>query len=204
MHTFDIVEAGKPINKAKRAVIALHGRGGNASNFISVVETMLDEDYYIIAPQATNDSWYPNSFMAPESENQPWLDSAVDIVQQIVKNTKDVLPGQKVFMVGFSQGACLALEATSRKASLFGGVIAFTGGLIGEAINHKKYSGDFGGSNVYLSNSFRDPHVPLSRSRESVDELEKLNAQVILDLYEERPHTILKEELEKVKDMFFF
>ncbi len=204
MHNFEIIEAGRPLEKAEKAILALHGRGSTAGNIMSVAKQLAAEEYYIVAPQATNNSWYPYSFMAPVKSNQPWLDSAVNIVNQIINNLKETLPGHKIFVLGFSQGACLALEATARHASLFGGVIAFTGGLIGDKLDSGTYKGDFGGSNVYLSNSFNDPHVPFSRSRDSADELEKRNAQVILDLYEERPHTILPEEIEKVKDMFFY
>lgn len=204
MHQYEILEAGKPLEIADKAVLALHGRGSNASNILSLVKELTGENYYLVAPQATNNSWYPHSFMAPLENNQPWLDSAVDIVSQIVTNLKETLTGNNIYVLGFSQGACLALEATTRHASLFGGVIAFTGGLIGETLDSNRYNGDFGGSNIYLSNSFHDPHVPLQRSRDSVDELEKRNAQVILDLYEERPHTILQEEIDKVKDMFFY
>lgn len=204
MHKYEILEAGKPLYAADRAILAIHGRGSSATNILSLAQELAGEDYYLVAPQATNNTWYPYSFLASVNENQPWLNSAVDIINQIISNLKETLPGNKIYVLGFSQGACLALEATARNASLFGGVIAFTGGLIGETLDTNRYSGDFGGSNIYLSNSFNDPHVPLQRSRESVDELEKRNAQVILDLYEDRPHTILQDEIDKVKDMFFY
>jgi len=204
MHKYEILEAGKPLHEADKAILAIHGRGSSAANILSLAQELGGEEYYLIAPQATNNTWYPYSFLASVKENQPWLDSAVDIVNQIISNLKETLPGNKIYVLGFSQGACLALEATARNASLLGGVIAFTGGLIGETLDTNRYYGDFGGSNIYLSNSFNDPHVPLQRSRESVDELEKRNAQVILDLYEERPHTILQDEIDKVKDMFFY
>lgn len=199
-HTKDVVFGGVPLSEAKKAIIMLHGRGASAESIISLKEHLKVDDAAIVAPQATNSSWYPYSFMAPDQDNQPALDSALEVVGDVVK---DVLAQgialNKIYFLGFSQGACLALEYTTRNADAYGGVIAFTGGLIGQRINRQNYPGDFKGTPILITTGDPDPHVPMSRIYESVEVLEQLNARVELKIYKGRPHTIQMEEIELAK-----
>jgi phospholipase/carboxylesterase len=198
-HTKQIVEAGVLLSKAKKALIMLHGRGASAADILSLHSHLPVDDFYIVAPQATNNTWYPYSFMSPLQQNEPWLSSAIAMVKNSVEDVvKAGIPSNKIFLLGFSQGACLTLEFATRYAQKWGGVIALTGGLIGDKIYIDHYSGDFAGTRVLMTNSQNDPHVPLLRSEDSKKLLEKMGASVSLKIYPNRPHTILNEELEEV------
>jgi phospholipase/carboxylesterase len=203
MHSYQILEKGKPIEQAKKAIIIMHGRGGNAKDIISLADEFCDDTFYIAAPQATNNSWYPFSFLAPEEKNEPWLSSAIEVVSRLINETSLVIGIENIFLMGFSQGACLTLEVAARNAIPFAGVIAFTGGLIGEDLNPKKYIGNFLGTKVFIGTSDIDQHVPLIRSEESKDILENLGAKVTLKVYPNMPHTINIDEINTVKKMMF-
>src|SRR5690606_17764379 len=108
---------------------------------------------------ATNNTWYPHSFIAPVEQNEPALDSALSLVDHVVAEIDGHgMPLEHVFIVGFSQGACLALEYAARHARRYGGVVAFTGGLIGETLNRARYTGDFSETPVLITGGDTDPH----------------------------------------------
>ena len=196
-HSKQIITAGTPIEQAKKALIMLHGRGASANSIMSLSSRLTLPETAIIAPQATQHSWYPYSFMAPVENNEPALSSALVVIDEIVNDIlKQGIAKKDIYFLGFSQGACLTLEYVARHGDVYGGVIAFTGGLIGEELNTKNYSGDFSGTPISITTGDPDPHVPLSRVEESVAQLKKMNANVVLKVYKGRPHTITEEELE--------
>lgn len=197
IHQKQIVNAGVPIAQAKKALIMLHGRGASANGIISLKNYLQLEDTAIFIPEASQRSWYPYSFMAPVQDNEPALSSALEIIDELVQEILDQhIPLDKIYFWGFSQGACLSLEYVARHASRYGGVMAFTGGLIGEKLNESIYQGDFVGTPVLLTTGDPDPHVPLSRVEETQRVLGKLQAKVLLKVFKGRPHSILPDELE--------
>jgi phospholipase/carboxylesterase len=188
--------AGVSLEKAEMIMLMLHGRGGTAEDIISIAKHLHIHDTHIIAPQATNNSWYPNSFMAPVDQNQPWLKSSLDLLKEIVRDIQLAgIKSEQIYIVGFSQGACLGLEFAAQNAMKFGGIVAFTGGLIGEVIDTKNYKGNFNKTKLFIGNSDRDPHVPLIRSRESKKIMEDQGAEVTLKIYRGMGHTINEDEI---------
>jgi phospholipase/carboxylesterase len=198
-HNKQIIQSGMPVKDAKKAIVMLHGRGASAEDIISLKKVLNLDGMAIYAPQATNHSWYPYSFMAPADQNQPALDSALDIVNEVVKEIEaSGVDAENIYFAGFSQGACLTLEYTSRNAKKYGGVIALTGGLVGKELAEGNYKGDFAGTPVFISTGDPDPHVPVSRVKESIAILERMNAYVTYAIYPGRPHTISGEEVKLV------
>lgn len=196
----EILYQGPLITKASKALILLHGRGGTARNILSLADRLVTEEFYVAAPQAANNSWYPYSFMAEEAKNEPWLTASVQAVHKLIKATSYHIPCDHIYILGFSQGACLALETTARYPTKYGGVIAFTGGLIGQEINQNKYQGQFEGTKVFIGNSDNDPHVPLERSQQSHDLMKRLGADVKLQVYEGMGHTINDHEIDWITE----
>jgi phospholipase/carboxylesterase len=134
--------------------------------------------------------------MAPVSNNQPALDSALAVIGELVEDIKQKgIAQENIYFLGFSQGACLTLEYVTRNAGRYGGIIAFTGGLIGEKLIHDNYKGDFNQTPIFITTGDPDPHVPVSRVNESVAIIQGLHANVTLEIYKTRPHTITGEEL---------
>ncbi|WGQ09349.1 dienelactone hydrolase family protein [Pedobacter gandavensis] len=204
IHHKNISTAGLPVDSAAKAIIFLHGRGASATDILSLNQHLQVNDAALFAPQATNHSWYPYSFMAPAAENQPALDSALSVVKELVEEIEaQGIPQNKIFFVGFSQGACLTLEYVTRNAGRYGGVVAFTGGLIGEQLDLSNYSGDFEQTPIFISTGDPDQHVPVSRVNESKKILEEMNAQVTVSIYPGRVHTISKAELELARTLVF-
>jgi len=203
-HTKKITTSGTPIEDAKRAIIMLHGRGGSAQDIISLKRYLKLDGMAILAPEATNNSWYPYSFMAPVSQNQPALDSALAIIGDLVTEIEAAgITSENIYFAGFSQGACLTLEYTARNAKRYGGIIALTGGLVGQELVNENYKGDFGQTPLFISTGNPDPHVPVSRVEESIEILKSLNAAVTSEIYSGRPHTISAEEIEIVNEKVF-
>jgi phospholipase/carboxylesterase len=197
-HVKKIIEAGLPLHQTKKALILLHGRGGSAEDILTLRDHLPLHDFYIVAPQATNNSWYPFSFLAPIQQNEPWFYSALAYIKSIVDDILAAgIQADQIYIGGFSQGACLTLEFTTRNAQRWGGVFALTGGLIGDKIYPEHYQGDFAGTQVFIANSQNDPHVPLTRSEDSKRVMEKMGAKVNVKVYHDRPHTILMDELQE-------
>ncbi len=203
-HKKQYITAGNQDKPAGGALILLHGRGGTAQGIISLAQEFDLKDIAIYAPQAANQSWYPYSFMAPNEQNQPALDSAVEVVSGLIDEIiASGLPASKIYIAGFSQGACLTLEVIARNAQRFGGAVAFTGGLIGPEIDLSKYKGDFAGTPVLITTGNPDPHVPLSRVQESEVVLKNLNADIHVEVFNGRPHTIIAKEIELANKYVF-
>lgn len=192
------------MQQAKAALIILHGRGSNAQNIITLADDLNVADFAVYAPQASQNSWYAYSFMAPDEQNQPALNSALEVIDQLVQQIiTDGISAENIYFLGFSQGACLTLEYVARNAKRYGGAIAFTGGLIGAQLNQSNYTGDLKSTPLLLTTSDPDMHVPLTRVEESVQIFKELNAEVTLKVYKGRPHTILQEEINLANQIIF-
>lgn len=198
LHTLDLKRFGKPLDEAQNVIIMLHGRGGDSEDLVhSLHNHLLLDGMAILAPQATNHTWYPYSFMAQPAQNEPWLSSALNIVQQSVDAA---LTGNRttknLFFLGFSQGACLTLEYVTRNAAPYKGVFAYTGGLIGDKIYPENYTGNFHNTPVLLGCSDIDPHIPLPRVYATENILKEKGAKVHLRIYPGMGHTINQDEID--------
>ena len=191
MKSNHIIYSGKAIADAKKVLILLHGRGADAQDILSVSRYLSVNDFAMIAPEAFGNSWYPYSFLAPAAQNEPALSNALQMIDDLVKKLENKgIKNEQIYFAGFSQGACLALEYTARNAGKWGGVVAFTGGLIGDKIYAERYTGDFQLTPVFIGTSDPDPHVPVDRVNESVALLKSLNAVVVVKIYPRMGHTI--------------
>jgi len=204
MHTKNIITAGKQLNKESRVLIMLHGRGGSAQDILSLSEHLDVNEFTLLAPQATNNTWYPYSFLAPVSQNEPWLSSALDLLKNLLDDLlKSGVPPENIYFLGFSQGACLTLEFVTRHANKYGGVVAFTGGLIGDKIYKENYKGDFRNTPVFIGTSNPDPHVPIERVYATSNILKEMNAVVTEKVYNNMGHTINQDEIDNANRIVF-
>ncbi len=182
----------------------LHGRGASAEDILRLTSYLNIEEFAILAPQATNNTWYPYSFLAPRDQNEPWLSSALDLITGLVVDINTAgIPDDHIYFLGFSQGACLTLEYVTRNATKWGGAVAFTGGLIGDKIYPEKYAGDFQGTPIFIGTSNPDPHVPVDRVKETTSFLKKMNASVTEKVYQNMGHTISEDEIDKANQLVF-
>lgn len=204
MHTKKIITAGKKTTEAKKALIMVHGRGGSAEDILTLAAYLEVKDFALIAPQATGGTWYPYSFLMPPSQNEPWLSSALSVLKEVTADVEaDGISRENIYFLGFSQGACLTLEFAARNAGKYGGVVAFTGGLIGDKIYPENYSGNFEGTPVFIGTSNPDPHVPVVRVMESEKVLQGMGADITIDITDDMGHTISEGEIHLANELVF-
>jgi phospholipase/carboxylesterase len=195
-----VLTAGRKLPDAAAAVILVHGRGASAEDILNLGQEFDRPELAYLAPQAAGNSWYPYSFLAPIQQNEPWLTSALNKLALLVEDVSQVgIVREKIILAGFSQGACLASEFVARNAARYGGLIAFSGGLIGPPGTEFRYAGQLGGTPAFFGGGDPDAHVPWQRVQESASVLSALGAEVLLRRYPRMGHTINQEELEEAR-----
>jgi phospholipase/carboxylesterase len=197
-----VLTAGAPLAEAKAAMIMLHGRGATADNILSLSGEMNGIDFTFLAPQAAGYQWYPNTFRAPLESNQPWLDSSLKKITDLLDHlAQNGIPHENVILLGFSQGACLSLDYAARNPRRYGGIIGLSGGLIGPDGMQRALTGSLEQTPVFLGCSDRDPHIPLNRVHEATEALRGLGAEVTERIYPGMAHTVNIDEIEYVMNL---
>lgn len=204
-----VITEGPDPTKAAAALILIHGRGAGAQDILGlgreVAGALGRRDLLLLAPHAMRATWYPNRFMEPEETNQPWLDSARQAVRYLIDHvvTGGISP-DRVFLLGFSQGACLVADTAFNNPRRYGGLFILSGGLIGppdtvfsHATGGNTSSGDrtLDGTPAFVGCSDVDAHIPLSRVQETSRELKNLGARVDERIYPGMGHTVNSDEL---------
>ena len=196
-----VLEAGEPLNKARGAMILAHGRGATAEDIMTIAVELQHPGFAYLAPQAAGNAWYPNPFTAPLDSNEPYLSSALEVLEGILARVEASVPAERVILLGFSQGACLTLEFATRHARRYGGVVGFSGGLIGPDGTPRDYPGEFDGTPVFLGCSDVDPHIQKHRVVEAADVFKRMGAQVTARLYPGMGHTVSQDEIDAAREI---
>ena len=204
-----VVEAGAPLHRARVAMILVHGRGADAQSMIPLADELAQPDAAYLAPQAAGNTWYPHSFLAPIEQNEPGLSSGLQAIDDVRRQIEAAgISADRTVVLGFSQGACLGLEYVARNPRLYGGVVAFSGGLIGNGRRSDAeppddklfdYDGSLRGTPVFLGCSDIDSHIPIQRVRQSAEVMEGLNGSVTTKIYAGMGHTINQDEISFVR-----
>lgn len=197
-----VLRAGVPLEQARGAMILLHGRGAGAADILGLAGELEHGGIAYLAPDAAGRAWYPYSFLAPIDRNEPWLSSALEWIGELVAGVEAAgIPASRVILLGFSQGACLALEFAARHARRYGGVVGLSGGLIGPEGTPRDYAGSLDEAPVFLGCSDVDPHVPVERVNESADVFRRMRAQVTKRIYPGMGHTVNADEIAAVREI---
>ncbi len=195
-----VYQAGKPLAEAKAAMILIHGRGATAPSILELAEALPHPDLAYLAPQAAGNVWYPSSFLAPLNQNEPYLSSALQALADVVAQINAAgIANEWIIIGGFSQGACLASEFVARNAQRYGGLLVFSGGLIGPPGTPRDYAGDLAGTPVFLGCSNVDAHIPEERVHETATVLTGMGAQVDEQIYPNMGHTIVQDEIARAQ-----
>lgn len=197
-----VYTAGKALAKAGAAMILVHGRGATAPGILELAEVLHHDELAYLAPQAAGQTWYPYSFLNPIEQNEPGLSSALQVLADLLARIEAAgIPAEKVIIGGFSQGACLASEFVARNARRYGGLLAFSGGLIGPPGAPRQYFGSLAGTPVFLGCSTTDAHIPAERVDETAAVLEEMGGAVTKRLYPDMGHTIIQDEIDQAQEI---
>jgi predicted esterase len=191
----NVLHAGQPLEKARAAMILVHGRGASAADIMTVGAELMHPGFAYMAPEAAGHAWYPNPFTAPLESNEPYLSSALSVLESLVATVVEHVPHERLILLGFSQGACLMLEFAARNARRYGGLLAFSGGLIGPDGTARDYPGSFEGTPAFIGCSDIDPHIAKARVIEAGAVLKRMGANVTVRLYPNMAHTVNADEI---------
>jgi predicted esterase len=197
-----LLHAGAPIEGATAAVVLLHGRGATAGSILELAGPLATPGVTFLAPQASGGAWYPYRFMEPIQRNEPFLSAALAAVGGVIERLEAAgVPAERTVLLGFSQGACLALEYAVRHGRRYGGVVGLSGGLIGPPGTRWDFPAALDGTPVFLGCSDLDAHIPQERVDESAEVYRRLGAVVTERLYPGLGHTINQDELTWAHDL---
>ncbi len=197
-----LLTAGEPLDRARAAMVMVHGRGASAGDILSFAGELAQPGFSYLAPQAAGHTWYPNSFLAPIDSNEPYLSSALAALDGALAQVSEAgIPPERVMLLGFSQGACLMLEYVARHARRYGGVVGWSGGLIGPDGTSRAYPGNLDSAPVFLGCSDIDPHVPLARVELTAEVMRRLGGEVTMRIYPGMSHMVNQDEIIFARDM---
>lgn len=197
-----VLRGGAPLSQARAAVIMIHGRGAGPKNIMDLVPAIEYPDVAYLAPGAAGGTWYPTSFMAPIPQNEPGITSGLSVVHGLIDAvTAAGIPTERIMLLGFSQGACLACTAAERRPARYGGVMVFSGGLIGPPETKWSETGTFRATPVFFGCSDQDAHVPASRVRESEAVFRRMGAEVTARIYPGMGHLVNEDEIRFAKEL---
>jgi len=191
-----VVHAGSTLDECRAAVIMIHGRNASPASILELAPRLACSSCAYLAPTAAGRTWYPVSFLSEIEKNEPNLSSALGVLEALVADlgSKGVPPSRTV-LLGFSQGACLAAEFARRRPARYGGVVVFSGGVIGPPGTSWDSAGSFDGTPIFLGCSDVDAHVPKLRVEESARVFSKMGADVTIKIYPGMGHTVNDDEI---------
>lgn len=192
-----VLSAGPPVGEAAGTLVMVHGRGASAESILSLYPELDAGDVAAVAPQAAGFTWYPYSFLSPTEQNQPYLDSALRRIEAIVSELIGRgTASERIALLGFSQGACLATEFVARHPRRYGAVMGLSGGLIGPPGTRRDYAGSLAGTPAFLGCADPDPHIPFERVAETGEVLSRMGAVADVRRYPDMGHTVVEDEIE--------
>jgi phospholipase/carboxylesterase len=201
LHAHQLVSSGAPLTRARAVMVCLHARGADAGSILSLADALAQPDIAFLAPQAMGRAWYPRPFIAPLAGNEPWLTrSLAQVTTTLDALAAAGIPDRLVGLLGFSQGACLAIETAIRRPRAYGAMIGFSGGYIGPMDGVMRTSdGSLAGAQVFLGCSDVDPHIPLARLKETAALMTAMDATVVERIYPGFGHGVNDDEIAQAR-----
>lgn len=197
-----VLSRGAPLGEGAGVVIMVHGRNARPADIIGLAPHFAQPDFTYLAPGAAGNTWYPFSFMEEIAQNEPGISSGIAVIHGLIGQAEARgVPSERIVLLGFSQGACLGSTAAYRRPARYGGVIVYSGGLIGPPGTTWRAAGSMDATPVFLGCSDTDPHIPRERVRETAEAFERIGAAVTERIYPGMPHTVNEDEVSFTRDL---
>lgn len=195
-----VYTAGLEPHEAGSAMILVHGRGATAPSILELASALPSDDMVYLAPQAMGNTWYPTSFLSPREQNEPGISSGLKAIESLIDFLNEAgIPTDRIVLGGFSQGACLSSEFVATHPARYGGLLVFSGGLIGPQDAPLLHEGNLEGTPVFIGCSDTDFHIPLERVEETARVLADMGADVTKRIYPGMGHTIIQDEIDEAR-----
>lgn len=169
--------------KAKSAVVMLHGVGADGENLISLSQFFASEfpDTYFIAPNGFEKfpvgvggyqwfSYYEKPHAQIINELEQASEKLAEFLEQIL--FEQDLKMEDLILLGFSQGAMLAIQTAVTMQDNCAGVIGFSGGLLKVDIKQIDVRSN---PPICLIHGDQDDVVPMQMSENAANILSSLN-----------------------------
>jgi homogentisate 1,2-dioxygenase len=172
----EVTTFGAPIDRAKRVVLALHGRGADAGSLGRVIEDLTERspDVAIVLPQGAGQQWYALSYKKSLAEHGELVPGSIARVERLLRE----LGPERTWLFGFSQGACLASETFARTSLPVAGLIAIAGSRISPA-EAPPVVRSLEGTTVVLGAAREDPWIAQADLDRTADGFAKAGAKVV-------------------------
>jgi len=184
-------------------LVLLHGIGADEEDLFGLAPA-LDPRFLVVSPRAphvlrpTGYAWYAIDW----STRPPTVDSdqaeasrgllAAFVEETVARHGAD--PG-RVFLLGFSQGAIMALGLALARPDLVRGVVAHSGRLLPSFLSGAAPAQALSGLEVLVQHGGADDVVPVERGRESRDLLAPLLGERTSYREYDLGHSISEESL---------
>jgi predicted esterase len=203
-YAFNVHLFGSPVERAERAIIALPNRWSDPARFLRLAAVVPQPtDLPITAliglePPDWQYFWYPHSeFDAALDRQRPYLDISLAAIEQVLQRLVEHVSIEHITLLGFAEGACLALEYAARNAYPFNAIIALSGLLLGSSLDTSdRFNLASSKTKVFISASNAQSAGMRVRYTQTAHLLKQYGYKVIALTYERRPTTLSPEELE--------
>ena len=168
-----------------RAIIALHGWTGNIDSMEPVTKMLeLDDTKWILpeAPYTSSKSGF-SWFNETEKNNWYYLKSFNFLSKIILSLKEEGFQNSQIFMLGFSQGACIAIEFMIRQKFSIGGIIPISGFIRFKNQVEIDATSESKKTSILLIHGENDKIIDCTESKEALKTLRGIGYPTFIELF---------------------
>ena len=213
LETIEVDTAPDPI----AAVIWLHGLGADGGDFVPIVHELdlagcppvrFVFPHAPTMPVTVNNgyvmrAWY--DILGPDltrREDEAGLRTSQAAIEELIAvQVARGIPGERIFLAGFSQGCAMTLQTGLRHPQRLGGLLCLSGYLPLAASTAVESAPANRGIPIFMAHGSSDPVIPIARAVASRDKLLELGYAVEWHDYA-MPHSVCPQEIADIGRWF--